>query len=150
MKTLQNYRTVKYLLVIQQNSKKSEVKLLTVMNEWLQIIIKEFQFIFRLTLLDKLLFKWVFKYSINISDIKSININAYSLSQLQLNKQTKQIMKLYNKDLICKSVNLWSFLILFVKKKKSTWWMCIDYKTLNNVTVKNEMNKKLHSVIYDD
>ncbi len=43
-----------------------------------------------------------------------------------------------NKDLICESVNLWSFLILFVKKKKSTWWMCIDYRVLNNITVKNK------------
>jgi len=33
MKTLQNYRTVKHLLVIQQNSEKSEAELLAVMNE---------------------------------------------------------------------------------------------------------------------
>jgi len=80
----------------------------------------------------------MFKHSINISNIKSVNINAYFLSQLQLNKQTKQITKLMNKDLICESVNSWGFLILFVKKKKSTWWMCIDYRVLNNITVKNE------------
>jgi len=43
----------------------------------------------------------MFKHSININDIKSVNINAYFLSQLQLNKQAKQIMKLMNKDLIC-------------------------------------------------
>ncbi len=28
--------------------------------------------------------------------------------------------------------------------------MCIDYRVLNNVIVKNEMNKKLYLVIYDD
>jgi len=33
MKTLQNYRTVKYLLVIQQNSKKSEAELLTIIDK---------------------------------------------------------------------------------------------------------------------
>jgi len=48
----------------------------------------------------------MFKHSINIDDIKFININAYLLSQLQLNKQTKQIMKLLNKDLIHKSISL--------------------------------------------
>jgi len=47
----------------------------------------------------------MFKHSINISDIKSVNINAYFLSQLQLNKQTKQITELMNKDLICKFIN---------------------------------------------
>ncbi len=120
------------------------------MNEWLQAVIEEFQSVFRLTLSDKLSFKQMFKHSINTDNIKSININAYSLSQLQLNKQAKQIKKLHNKDLICKFISLWSFSVLFVKKKKSTWWMCIDYKVLNNVTVKNEMNEKLYSVIYDD
>ncbi len=48
----------------------------------------------------------MFKHNININDVKSININAYSLSQLQLNKQIKQIMKLLNKDLICKFISL--------------------------------------------
>ena len=57
MKTLQNYRTIKYLLVIQQNSEKSEAELLTIIDEWLWAIIEEFQFIFRLTLSDKLLSK---------------------------------------------------------------------------------------------
>jgi len=48
----------------------------------------------------------MFKHSINTDNIKSVNINAYSLSQLQLNKQAKQIMKLMNKDLICEFTSL--------------------------------------------
>jgi len=48
----------------------------------------------------------MFKHSIDINDIKSVNINAYSLSQLQLNEQTKQITELLNKNLIYKSVSL--------------------------------------------
>jgi len=28
--------------------------------------------------------------------------------------------------------------------------MCINYRVLNNVTVKNEMNEKLYLVIYND
>jgi len=43
-----------------------------------------------------------------------------------------------NKDLIYEFISLWDFLILFVKKKKSTWWMCIDYRILNNIIVKNK------------
>ncbi len=80
----------------------------------------------------------MFKHSIDISDIKFININAYFLSQLQLNKQTKQITELMNKDLIHKFISSWGFSVLFIKKKKSTWWMCIDYRALNNIIVKNE------------
>jgi len=48
----------------------------------------------------------MFKHSINISNIKSVNINAYFLLQLQLNEQAKQIIELLNKDLIYESVNL--------------------------------------------
>jgi len=48
----------------------------------------------------------MFKHSIDTDDIKSVNINAYSLSQLQLNKQAKQITELMNKDLICKFISL--------------------------------------------
>jgi len=47
----------------------------------------------------------MFKHSININNIKSVNINAYFLLQLQLNEQIKQITELMNKDLIYKSVN---------------------------------------------
>jgi len=47
----------------------------------------------------------MFKNSINTNDVKSVNINAYFLSQLQLNEQIKQIMKLMNKDLICEFTN---------------------------------------------
>jgi len=54
MKTLWNCRTVRHLLMIQQNSEKSEAELLAVMNEWLWAVIKEFQFVFKLTLSDKL------------------------------------------------------------------------------------------------
>jgi hypothetical protein len=38
MKTLQNHRTVKYLLMIQQNSKKSEAELLVIMKKWQQAV----------------------------------------------------------------------------------------------------------------
>ncbi len=48
----------------------------------------------------------MFKHNINTNDIKSVNINAYFLLQLQLNEQIKQITELLNKDLICKFINL--------------------------------------------
>ncbi len=48
----------------------------------------------------------MFKHNINISNIKSVNINAYFLSQLQLNEQIKLIIKLLNKDLIHKFISL--------------------------------------------
>ncbi len=54
MKTLWNCRTVRHLLVIQQNLKKSEAELLAVINEWLWTVIEEFQSVFKSTLSDEL------------------------------------------------------------------------------------------------
>ena len=54
MKTLWNCRTVRHLLVIQQNLKKSEAELLAIINEWLWTVIEEFQSVFKSTLSDEL------------------------------------------------------------------------------------------------
>ena len=42
-----------------------------------------------------------------------------------------------NKKLIRKSINSWNFSVLFVKKSIE-WQMCIDYRILNAVSVKNK------------
>jgi len=79
----------------------------------------------------------VFEHSIDTGDAKPVNINAYPLSQLQLDEQAKQVTELLDKALIRESASPWGFPVLFVKKKEGTWRMCIDYRALNNVTVKN-------------
>ena len=43
-----------------------------------------------------------------------------------------------DKDFIRPSVSPWGASVLFVKKKDGTLWMCIDYRQINKVTVKNK------------
>ena len=50
----------------------------------------------------------------------------------------KQINDLEKKGFIRSSVSPWAALILFVKKKDGSMRMCIDYRDLNNVTIKNK------------
>jgi hypothetical protein len=50
----------------------------------------------------------------------------------------KQIDELLEKVYIRPSTSPWAALVLFVEKKDGTKRMCIDYRSLNEVTVKNK------------
>ncbi|WMV41854.1 hypothetical protein MTR67_035239 [Solanum verrucosum] len=56
-------------------------------------------------------------------------------STLELKEQLKD---LYNKGFIRPSISPWGALVLFVKKKYGSLRMCIDYRELNKVTIKNK------------
>ena len=48
------------------------------------------------------------------------------------------LQELLHKGFILPSVSPWGAPILFVKKKDGTLPMCIDYRQINKVTVKNK------------
>jgi hypothetical protein len=50
----------------------------------------------------------------------------------------KQIAELQFKGFICPSSSPWGAPVLFVVKKDGTQWMCVDYRSLNEVTIKNK------------
>jgi hypothetical protein len=50
----------------------------------------------------------------------------------------KQISELQARGFIRPSSSPWGALILFVEKKDGTQWMCVDYRSLNEVTIKNK------------
>ena len=50
----------------------------------------------------------------------------------------KQIDDMLEKGFIRPSTSPWAFPVLFVEKKEGTWRMCVDYRDLNAVTVKNK------------
>ena len=49
-----------------------------------------------------------------------------------------QLDELLQKGFIRPSVSLWGALILLVKKRDGTLRLCIDYRDLNKITVKNK------------
>jgi hypothetical protein len=50
----------------------------------------------------------------------------------------KQIAELQSKGFICPSSSPWGAPMLFIEKKDGTQWMCVDYRSLNEVTIKNK------------
>jgi hypothetical protein len=67
-----------------------------------------------------------------------ISKRAYRLSGLELVELKKQINELSEKGYIRPSTSPWVAHVLFVEKKDDTRRMCIDYRALNEVTIKNK------------
>ena len=61
----------------------------------------------------------------------------YMLAPFEMQELMTQLQELLDKGFIRPSSSLWGAPILFVKKKDETMRMCIDYRELNKVTIKN-------------
>jgi hypothetical protein len=73
-----------------------------------------------------------------LPEIPHISKRPYRMPVNELVELKKQITKLQSKGFICPSSSPWGAPVLFVKKKDGTQWMCMDYRSLNKVTIKNK------------
>ena len=62
----------------------------------------------------------------------------YRLSPAELKELKQQLQELTESGFIRPSTSLWGAPVLFVKKKDGSMRMCIDYRMLNSVTIKNK------------
>ena len=62
----------------------------------------------------------------------------YRLAASELSELRKQLVELLDKGFIRPSASPWGTPVLFVKKKDGGLRLCIDYRQLNQVTVKNK------------
>jgi hypothetical protein len=67
-----------------------------------------------------------------------ISNRVYRVSGPELVELKKQIDELLEKGYIRPSTSPWAAPVLFVEKKDGTKMMCIDYRSLNEVTIKNK------------
>ena len=70
-------------------------------------------------------------------DVLPIKQKAYRLSKDQAQALKKEIVKLLKNKLIEPSSSPWSSPVILVLKKNGKWRMCVDYRKLNLVTLKD-------------
>ncbi|KAL0560669.1 hypothetical protein IC582_001079 [Cucumis melo] len=71
------------------------------------------------------------------SDTVPISRAPYRMAPAELKELKVQLQELLDKGFIRPSVSPWGAPVLFVKKKDGSMRLCIDYRELNKVTVKN-------------
>jgi hypothetical protein len=67
-----------------------------------------------------------------------ISQRPYRMAPKELAEMKKQLEELLNKGFIHPSSSPWGCPAIFVKKKDGTLHMCVDYRPLNAVTIKNK------------
>jgi hypothetical protein len=67
-----------------------------------------------------------------------ISMRHYRMPMNELVELKKQIAELQAKGFIRSSSSPWGAPVLFVEKKDVTQRMCVDYHSLNEVTIKNK------------
>jgi hypothetical protein len=73
-----------------------------------------------------------------MSGATPISKTPYRMSTPELKELQMQLEEILKKGYIRPSVSPWGAPVLFVKKKDGTLRLCIDFRQLNKVTVKNK------------
>ncbi|GKB55781.1 putative reverse transcriptase domain-containing protein [Tanacetum coccineum] len=98
-----------------------------------EIFLKYFQRTCRVFLrLDK----WKFQINL-VPGAASVARAPYRLAPSEMKKLSEQLQELPDKGFIKPSSSPWGAPVMFVKKKDGPFRMCIDYRELNKLTMKN-------------
>jgi hypothetical protein len=78
-----------------------------------------------------------------------ISKRPYRMPPAELAELKKQLQELLDKGFICPSTSPWGCPALFVKKKDESLRLCIDYRSLNAVTIENKYPLPRIDVLFD-
>ena len=78
-----------------------------------------------------------------------ISRRPYRMPPNELAKLKTQLNELLKKDIIRPSSSLWGCPAIFVKKKDQSLCMCVDYRPLNAVTIKNKYPLPRIDILFD-
>nr|GFB05911.1 putative reverse transcriptase domain-containing protein [Tanacetum cinerariifolium] len=72
-----------------------------------------------------------------VPDAAPVARAPYRLAPVEMQELSTQLQERSDKGFIRPSSSPWGAPVPFVKKKDASFWMCIDYRKLNKLTVKN-------------
>jgi hypothetical protein len=78
-----------------------------------------------------------------------ISRRSYQMPPNELAELKIQLQDLLEKGFIRPSSSPWGCPAIFVKKKDQTLWMCVDYRPLNEVTIKNKYPLPWIDILFD-
>jgi hypothetical protein len=78
-----------------------------------------------------------------------ISKRPYQMPPAKFAELKKQLQELLDKSFICPSTSPWGCPALFVKKKDESLRLCIDYRPLNAVTIKNKYHLSRIDDLFD-
>ena len=73
-----------------------------------------------------------------VAGMTPISRAPYRMDPTKLKELKTQLQELLDKGFVRPSVSPWGAPVLFIKKKDDTLQMCIDYRQINKVTMKNK------------
>jgi hypothetical protein len=78
-----------------------------------------------------------------------VSRTPYKMSTLKLVELKLQLKEMMDKGYIQPNMSPWGALVLFMKKKDGTLRLCIDYRKLNKVTIKNKYPLPRNNDLFD-
>ena len=114
-----------YSRSIENLSENERFKLRSLLNEYSEIFAKDSYDIGHTDLV---------KHHIETGDEPPVRQRARRLPMVQLEELKKQVEDLKNRNIIRESNSNWASNVILVKKKDSTWRLCVDYRELNTKT----------------
>ena len=84
-----------------------------------------------------------------IPETDPISIPPYRMALAELRELKAQLEELLSKGFIRRSISPWGAPVLFVKKKDGSLRLCIDYRQLNRVTIRNQYPLPMIDELFD-